>query len=151
MVRFWQIVFLLVPFLISCSSSNSPEIRVENVWSWPVEAMQDDQGSSHCTGVVYLTIVNEGGAADRLIAIQTEVAEVIEFHETRKQGDIMTMQRVEGAIEIPADGQVAFKPGGLHIMLMGLKRSLDPSDRFELVLEFKKSGLVKVESEVRQP
>jgi len=150
MVRLKQIVFLLAPFLISCSSSNSPEIKVENVWSWPVEAMLDDQGSSHCTGVVYLTIVNEG-AADRLIAIQTEVAEVIEFHETRKQGDIMTMQRVEGAIEIPADGQVAFKPGGLHIMLMGLKRSLDPSDRFELVLEFKKSGLVKVESEVRQP
>ena len=151
MIRFWQIAFLLVPFLSGCSSSNSPEITVENVWSWPVEAMQEEDGSSHSTGVIYLTIANEGGAADRLIAIQTEVAEVVEFHETRKQGDTMMMQRVKGAIEIPADGQVAFKPGGLHIMLIGLKRSLNPSDRFELVLEFEKSGEVKVESEVRQP
>ena len=151
MIRFWQIIFLVVPFLIGCSSSNSPEIRVENIWSWPVEAMLDDQGSSHSTGVVYLTIVNEGGAADRLIAIKTEVAEVVEFHETRKQGDIMMMQRLAGAIEIAADGQVEFKPGGLHIMLIGLKRSLNPGSRFELVLEFEKSGEVKVESEVRQP
>ena len=151
MVRFRQIVFLLVSFLIGCSSSNSPEIRIENVWSWPVEAMQDDDGSSHSTGVVYLTLVNEGGAVDRLIGIQTEVAEVVEFHETGKQGDIMTMQRVEGAIEIPAGGRVEFKPGGLHIMLIGLKRSLNPGERFEVVLEFEKSGEVKVESEVRQP
>ena len=151
MVRFRQIVFLLVSFLIGCNLSNSPEIRIENVWSWPVEAMQDDDGSSHSTGVVYLTLVNEGGAADRLIAIRTDVAEVVEFHETRKQGDIMTMQRVEGVIEIPADGRVEFKPGGLHIMLLGLKRSLNPGDRFGLVLEFEKRGVVKVESEVRQP
>ena len=93
MVGFWHIVFLLVPFLSSCSSSNSPEIKVENVWSWPVEAMLDDQGSSHCTGVVYLTIVNKGGAADRLIAMQTEVAEVIEFHETGKQGSESRLRR----------------------------------------------------------
>ena len=151
MFRLGQIIFLPVAFLIGCSSSDSPEIRVENVWSWPVEAMQDDDGSSHSTGVVYLTIGNDGGAADRLIAVQTEAAEVVEFHETRKQGDITMMQRVEGVIEIAADGQVEFKPGGLHIMLIGLKRSLNPGNRFELVLEFEKSGEVKVESEVRQP
>ena len=83
--------------------------------------------------------------------MQTEVAEVVEFHETRKHGDIMTMQRVEGAIEIPAEGRVEFKPGGLHIMLIGLKRSLNPGARFEVILEFEKNSLVKVESEVRQP
>jgi len=54
-------------------------------------------------------------------------------------------------IEIAADGRVEFKPGGLHIMLIGLKRSLNPGSRFELVLEFEKSRKVKVESEVRQP
>ncbi|MCH7678699.1 copper chaperone PCu(A)C [candidate division KSB1 bacterium] len=151
MVRFRQIVFLFVSFVIGCSSSNSPEITIENVWSWPVEAMQQDDGSSHSTGVIYLTIVNEGGIADRLIAIQTEVAEVVEFHETRKQGDMMMMQRLEGAIEIPADGQVEFKPGGLHIMLIGLKRSLNPGERFGITLEFDKSGEVAVESKIRQP
>ncbi len=150
MIRFRQTIFLLA-FLTGCSSSGSPEITIENAWSWPVEAMQDDEGSSHSTGVVYLTIFNKGGAADRLTAIQTEVAEVVEFHETRKDGDMMTMQRVDGAIEIPADGQVTFKPGGLHIMLIGLKQSLNPGDRFEMSLEFEQSGEVKVESEVRQP
>ena len=151
MVRFRQIVFLLVTFLIGCSSSNSPEITVKNVWSWPVEAMQDDEGNSHSTGVVYLTLINEGGVADRLIRVTSEVAEVVELHETMKHDDTMMMHHIEGGLEIPADGQVEFKPGDLHMMLIGLKQSLIPGDWFEVILEFEKNGEVRVESEVRQP
>lgn len=151
MIRYRNVVYLLIIFLIACDSSTSPEITVENVWSWPVEVMLDDDGSSHSTGVVYLTLVNKGGEADRLIGIKSEIAEVVEVHETKKQGDRMTMQRIAGGLEVPAERQVEFKPVGLHIMLIGLKRSLNPGDRFDLTLEFEKSEALMVESEVRQP
>jgi copper(I)-binding protein len=52
------------------------------------------------------------------------------------------------AIEIPAGGKVALTPGGLHIMLVGLKAPLATGRSFPLVLRFEKAGEVKVEVKV---
>lgn len=140
----------LVALFAACSSSTAPEIKAKNVWSWPVEAMQDDRGNSHSTGVVYFTLVNDGGS-DRLLGARTDVAEVVEIHETKAQGDRMNMQLVKDGVEVSSNGQLQFKPGGLHMMLIGLKRSLNAGDKFKVVLEFEQSGLITVESKVRQP
>ncbi|MFQ5676177.1 MAG: copper chaperone PCu(A)C [bacterium] len=142
---------LLIVLFAACSSSTTPEIKAQNAWSWPVEAMLTDQGTSHSTGVVYLTLVNDGGSADRLLGARSDVAEVVEFHETRTQGDRMRMQMVKDGIDLLPHSQLHFKPGGLHMMLIGLRRSLNAGDKFKVVLKFAKSGMITVESEVRQP
>jgi copper(I)-binding protein len=98
-----------------------------------------------------MTLVNQGGEADRLVAAQTEVAQVVELHESKLEGDVMKMQPVEGGIPVPAKGEVELKPGGLHVMLIGLKQSLNEGDRFLVTLEFEKSGPLQVEAEVRMP
>lgn len=136
--------------LMACgtSSTTAPGIRVENVWSRPAE---QDVGRFGSTGVVYLTIVNKGGSADRLLKVQSETAEVAEIHQTTMDGDVMKMAPVKGGLEIPAKSQTDLQPGGVHIMLIGLKRSLNVGDRFELLLEFEKRGKQVVESEVRSP
>lgn len=51
----------------------------------------------------------------------------------------------------PAGGAVAFKPGGLHVMLMDLERDLKPGDTFSLTLKFEKAGARSVQVTVRQP
>ena len=61
----------------------------------------------------------------------------------------MTMTLVEGGLAIPSKGQVELKPGGTHIMLINLKQGLIAEDHFEVVLEFEKSGLKTIWSEVR--
>ena len=75
----------------------------------------------------------------------------MEIHETTMDGDVMHMQQVSGGIEIPANGQVELKPGGLHVMLIGLTRDLNPGETFPVTLQFENAGAVTVEAEVRQP
>ena len=103
------------------------------------------------TGAVYMKLVNAGQEADRLVSAHTDVAEVVEIHETRMEGDVMMMQMLPDGLEIPAQGEVELKPGGYHVMLIGLKRDLKEGDQFTLVLEFEKSGTMTVEPKVRQP
>lgn len=143
-------------------SSPDPAISIAEVWSRPVMAHESraNHGSdsamaagshSGMNGVVYLTLKNDGGAADRLLRAQTEVCAITEIHRTTMKGDRMSMQHVTGGIEIPAHGSVQLKPKDYHIMLLGLKRSLAVDDSFAVQLEFEKSGVKTVFSKVREP
>ena len=163
--------FLLRPLLawvianlVACGSEGpaAPLIHTENVWARPAVALAETSGTSEAggaamghaqsgTGAVYMMLVNEGREAERLIRAHTELAEVAEIHETRMEGEVMKMQLLPDGLEIPAGGEVELKPGGYHIMLIGLKRDLNEGDRFTLVLEFEKSGRLTVEVPVRQP
>jgi copper(I)-binding protein len=98
-----------------------------------------------------MKLVNEGREADRLTGAQTDVAEVAEIHETRIEGDVMKMQLLPNGLEIPAEGEVLLKPGGYHVMLIGIKQDLNIGDMITVVLEFEKSGRMTVEAPVKQP
>ena len=41
-----------------------------------------------------------------------------------------------------------FQPGGLHVMLFGLKQPLKAGEHFPLTLEFEKAGKVEVQVQV---
>ncbi len=101
-------------------------------------------------GVVYLTLINESKVSDRLMSVKSAVAEKAEIHEVRMSAGRAKMQEVKDGLEILANERIQFRSGGYHIMLMRLKRNLEVGDKFEVVLEFEKSGVMTVESEVRQ-
>jgi copper(I)-binding protein len=96
----------------------------------------------------YMLIRNGGTAADRLVKAESDVAAAVELHETKMEGGMMKMAPVEG-IAIPATGQVELKPGGLHIMLIGLKRELKAGESVKLTLHFEKAGAREVTAQVR--
>jgi copper(I)-binding protein len=161
---FLAVAIVFVSALAACQSEapEGPRVRVEEVWSRPAVAVGEVSGESSSggvgmghgkagTGAVYMKLVNEGGEPDRLIGAQTDVAEVVEIHETRMEGDVMKMQMLPDGLEIPAEGQVLLEPGGYHVMLMGLKRDLTEGDRIAMVLQFEKSDPTTVEAEVQQP
>ena len=95
------------------------------------------------TGAAYLTIVNRGTAADRLIAVTTPAARMAQLHTHIMEGGVMKMRPVE-ALEIESQETTEFKPGGLHIMLMGLDRPLKKGESFPMTLTFEKAGKVAV-------
>jgi copper(I)-binding protein len=95
-------------------------------------------------GAGYLSVKNSGAEADRLIAVETKAAEKVEIHESINENGVAKMRPVT-AVEIPAGGDVALKPGGYHLMLMGLKEALAEGMRIPAVLVFEKSGRVEVE------
>ncbi|HET7791956.1 MAG TPA: copper chaperone PCu(A)C [Rhizobacter sp.] len=99
------------------------------------------------TGGAFLSVENHGRADDRLLAASAEVAKAVELHTMSMEGDVMRMRQVE-AIDLPVGKAVALKPGGLHIMLMGLKAPLKEGDKFPLKLKFEKAGEVTVQVNV---
>jgi copper(I)-binding protein len=93
-------------------------------------------------GGAYLKLDN-AGADDRLLSAQTELASRAELHSMAMEGDVMRMRQVD-AIELPSGKTVELKPGGLHLMLLGLKAPLKSGDKFPLTLRFEKAGEVTV-------
>jgi copper(I)-binding protein len=100
-------------------------------------------------GGAYLKLDNKG-TADRLLGGSTAAAARVELHTMNMDGDVMRMRQVD-AIDVPVGQVVELKPGGLHIMLMGLKQPLKVGERLPLTLKFEKAGEVKVEVLVENP
>ncbi len=100
------------------------------------------------TGVAYLTIVSP--TADRLTAISSPAAKKAELHTMSMTGDIMQMRAIDG-VDVPAGKPVSLKPGGTHIMLIGLNQPLRAGQSFPLTLTFAKAGPREVKVAVTGP
>jgi copper(I)-binding protein len=114
------------------------KITIGHPWARPTA-----EGSK--AGAAYLTLQNAGNDADTLVSAQSPFAEKTQLHETTNDGGVMKMRAVEGGVSVAPGATVAFKPGGYHIMLMGLKQKLDDGQRIPLMLTFAKAGSVQVE------
>lgn len=100
----------------------------------------------------YVTLRNRGAAPDRLLSGSTPAAERVEIHDhVHGQGGVMRMREVAGGVEIPPGATVEFRPGGLHLMLVGPRDRLVPGARFPLTLVFETGGAAEVEVEVAGP
>jgi copper(I)-binding protein len=101
-------------------------------------------------GAAYMVIKNSGSAPDKLLKARCDVANSVELHQTEMKDNVMAMHPVE-SLDVPANGQVELKPGGYHIMLIGLKQGLKAGDKPTLTLAFEKAGTITIEAEVRNP
>jgi copper(I)-binding protein len=100
-------------------------------------------------GVVYFAVHNSGSTADRLIAAASPVAGKAELHETRTVDGMMQMRAVDG-VQIPAGATIRSEPGGLHLMLTGLKQPLRSGSSFALTLRFRDAGPVTIQVPVKE-
>src|SRR5882757_10617805 len=97
------------------------------------------------SGGGFLAITNTGTTPDRLIAVKSPAADKVEIHEMKMDGNIMRMREVEKGIEIPPGATVELKPGGFHVMFMGLKAPFAKEAKVPLTLVFEKAGSIDVE------
>lgn len=98
----------------------------------------------------YMKLVNGGGAADRLVSVSAGVAHSVELHEMTMDGNVMRMRQVDG-IALQPGQTVELKPGGYHVMFVGLKAPLKAGDTFPMTLKFEKSGEVRVDVKIEAP
>ncbi|MEO1112380.1 MAG: copper chaperone PCu(A)C [Pseudomonadota bacterium] len=96
----------------------------------------------------FVEIVNSGSQDDRLISASSGVAKKVELHEMSVTDGVMKMREMEGGIDIPAGETVTLKPGGLHIMFMGLNAPFEEGTTVPVVLTFEKAGDVEIELDV---
>ena len=100
-------------------------------------------------GGAYVSLMNHG-PADRLIGAESDVARRVEVHEHIKDGDVMRMRHVEGGLELPEGGMIEMKPGGYHVMLMGLHAPLEVGQSFPVTLVFESGAEVTVDVPIRK-
>lgn len=86
-------------------------------------------------GAAYVTIINRGMKADRLVGASSAAAAKVELHTHETDGGVMRMRRIP-FVAVPARGAARLKPGGDHIMLMGLKTPLEAGEHIVLTLTF---------------
>ena len=94
--------------------------------------------SDHVDGMTgaFATIENHTDHDVTLVGGSAEIANMVEVHEVIMMDGEMKMQAKEGGILIKAGESVTLEPGGLHVMLMGLKEAILEGDEVTLTLDF---------------
>lgn len=97
----------------------------------------------------YMTIRNSGAEADRLISGEAAFADRVEIHEMAMDGEVMKMRQLADGLEIPAGGEVVLKPGGYHVMFIGIDSQFKAGETRNVKLTFEKAGSIDLEFEVQ--
>jgi periplasmic copper chaperone A len=126
MTRIFILITIGVFLLSACGSEK--RFEVHGVWIRP--AVKGDNSA------IYFVIHNHSSRADELIGVSTDMARAVEMHESKMNGDVMQMNRLE-TVPLEAYAEIKFAPGGLHVMLIDLKNDLEVGSQIEVVLHFK--------------
>lgn len=115
------------PAMSSQASTSAAAVDVAQPW-----ARATVPGQS-ATGVFARLTARE---ATRLTGGSSPLAAVVEIHEMKMDGNVMRMRALESGLALPAGRAVDLKPGGYHVMLMGLKQALPQGSTVPLTLTF---------------
>ncbi len=82
----------------------------------------------------FMDITNKGSQS-AVVYAKSPVANIVELHTHINDNGVMRMRKIK-QIDLPAKKMVQLKPGGLHVMLLGLNRDLKPGDEIDVTLGF---------------
>jgi copper(I)-binding protein len=136
-------IIALASTLFMAASGAHADVRVANPWVRGIVKGQTDTGA-------FMTL--KSTEATRLVGASSPAARSAQIHEMKMSGDMMTMRPVT-ALDVPADTAVELKPGGYHVMLIGMKKPLAKGDKVPIKLTFQSKGgaksTVEIQAEVR--
>ncbi|NEV62786.1 copper chaperone PCu(A)C [Thiorhodococcus minor] len=135
---------LIATTLLSVGSlaASAAEVSVADPYARAVPPGQPNSAA-------FMALSNEGKEARALVAARSDAAEVVELHTHIMDDGMMKMRRID-KIDLPAGETVALKPGGLHIMLIGLTHRLAPGEEVGLRLVFDDGDEQSVTAPVRK-
>ena len=126
--------------LVFAPTVQAADVSVSDAW------LRASLGQSPNTAG-YMKIENRGTAEDKLVGVNMATG-MAHLHESAMKDGVMQMKAVD-ALTIKPGETVELKPGGLHIMVMGLKTPLKAGETVPLRLQFARGGEITVNAEVR--
>ncbi|MDL9938488.1 copper chaperone PCu(A)C [Gordonia sp. ABSL1-1] len=144
-VRLCAPILLVAGILAACSSTDDPAtqadaVRVTDQWA---KAAQSEMTA------VFATVTNGSDAAVRIVGGTTQSAERVELHEMAEVDGTRVMRPIEGGLTVPAHGSTVLRPGGDHIMLMGLRGPIRAGDEVRVTLNCTDGSTVVVVARAR--
>lgn len=119
---------LILMGLLGVSTIFANNIKVENSY---IRATPPNLPNS----AAFMTIINDSNKAISLVKVSSNVSKAVELHTHDMKDGIMKMYQVP-QIDIEKNTKVQLKPGGFHIMFIGLSKPLKEGNNIELSLEF---------------
>lgn len=136
------LAFIMI-LVFSTLTQAKPQIEIADAWVKEVPPVSR-------VSVLFMKIINKGNTDDKLISVKTDIAKYAELHKMVMEGGIMKMRKID-QLTVPARGEVALEPGGVHIMLIGLQKIPQKGDKVKVELIFERSGKTTIEVPVRPP
>ena len=130
------LVISIVP--VAAQEYKAGPLQVENPW------VRATPGGAKVGGG-YLTIKNDGAAPDKLVGASSPIAQKMELDEMSSENGVMKMRALPNGLQINPGQTVTLKPGGYHIMFVGLNKPLKQGDHVPVTLNFANAGTVNVE------
>ena len=133
--HWWRIAPWALWFAAASAAAGAQPVPLKVEQAWVRPAVPGQQGTG---GYMKLT----AREAQRVVGVSSPLAGVAEIHQMKMEGDVMKMSPA-GMLELPAGRTVELKPGGLHLMLMDLKRPLAAGSTVPLTLVLRNSAGVE--------
>ena len=133
----WTLAFVLaLNGNLGAQTAVPNPVAVEQPW-----ARATPKGAK--TAAAYMILTNNSRSAEKLLSATSPMADKIQFHEETEENGVARMRELRG-IEIAPGTKIAFKPGSMHMMMVGLKQPLKQGETFPLTLHFEHAGEIEI-------
>ena len=133
----------LIAALLIATPAAYAELVIEDAW---VRAVPPNSR----TTAGYSTVRNTGAEEQVIVAVSASIAGAAEIHDWIETDGRKKMVR-QHQVTVPADGEVVFQTGGLHMMLFRLDPVPAPGDKVQLCMATDAGAQVCADAMVRHP
>lgn len=124
------------------TATAADSITIENPFARAVPPGQPNSAA-------FMTLINNSDVDHSIKSAVSPVAATVELHTHTNNNGVMEMRQVP-QIDVPAKGRTELKPGGLHIMLIGLTQDLKAGEKAAITLTFEDGSTTTVDAPIQE-
>jgi copper(I)-binding protein len=118
-------------------AEDSPNVSIGTLFIEGAFTRPTKAGDKDAEG--YLSIINEGSVPDRLVSVDSDIANKAELRASGSDG-----QTLSDGIEIPAGATVNLAPGGQRVTFLNIHHPLKDGDIIHATLGFENAGQIDI-------
>ncbi len=126
----------------AASTTAAASVQVENAYARAVPPGQPNSAS-------FMTLVNTSAVDHSVVSASSPVAATVELHTHTNNNGVMEMRRID-KIDVPANGRTELKPGGLHVMLIGLQQDMKVGENAQITLTFEDGSTTTIDAGIQE-
>ena len=136
-----RISVLLLGLLGALPASANGAIEIKEGYAYPPIG-------TNKVAVGYLSVTNNSEKDDALVSGQSTMAQTVEIHDHIHENGVMRMRQVK-SVPLAAGETVVMKSGGLHLMIIGVKESMEVGSMVPVTLTLSSGAQIDAQLEVR--